>query len=251
METAKDLGKNPTACVLIIGNELLSGQIRDENLPYLSKRLEERGIDLVEARFIQDNIEAIVSTIRAVQPLFNYIFTTGGIGPTHDDITALCVAKAFDKPLVCSLEAYENMRQKYPHSKALDALARMSLIPSGASLIFNRLSAAPGFSVNNVYVLAGVPSIMRAMFEEIEPSLKGGQAPYCREVLIHVVEGIIAKDLERLQNGYIRTEIGSYPQWHEETGHRVNVVVKGYYEADVLEVEKKLLSLAKDYESAV
>lgn len=249
MKTVNGRGKNPTACLLIIGNELLSGQVRDENLTYLASRLQAKGIDLTQARFIPDEANTIITTIRELKPLYTYLFTTGGIGPTHDDITSSCVAQAFDEPLVCSIEAYRNMTHKYPNSKATEALARMSLIPRGASLIFNRLSAAPGFCLENVYVLAGVPNIMQAMFEEVEPTLQGGQPPFSCEVLIHVVEGLIAKELETLQNTYTRTEIGSYPLWGHGVSRQVRIIVKSFYEEDMKEVEARLKTLAATFEA--
>lgn len=236
--------KNPTACVLIIGNELLSGQIRDENLPFLAARLHERGIDLIEVRFIRDQPEAIVQALRDVHPLYTYIFTTGGIGPTHDDITASSIATAFHKPLVCSIEAYRRMRQKYPHSKAPHALARMSMVPEGASLIINPLSAAPGFKLYNIHVLAGVPNIMRAMFEELAPSLIGGRARHCQEIIINTVEGLLSQGLEGLQEQYKETEIGSYPIWSDHSSHQVRVVIKGFEEKDVRAVAQKITALA-------
>tara|TARA_A100000171_G_C2135123_1_gene149619 strand:- start:439 stop:1206 length:768 start_codon:yes stop_codon:yes gene_type:complete len=249
MQTTDSFKTNLSACILVIGNELLSGQIRDENLHYLSKQLHEMGIHLQEARFIQDVTTDIVEAVREAHRRYDYVFTTGGIGPTHDDITAASIAQAFRVPLVCSVEAYQKMTRKYPDSKASEALARMSLVPQGAHLIHNTVSAAPGFQVKNVFVLAGVPEIMRAMFEECSKKLQKGTVPFCREVIVNIVEGLLAKDLETLQKHYQSTEIGSYPFKPAPTSHAVRVVIKGFVEEDVLAVADRVIALSQQHEN--
>ena len=150
-----------TACVLIIGNEILSGRTQDANLAFLARGLTELGIRLREARVIPDDIGAIVSTVNEVRSAFDYVFTTGGIGPTHDDITAQCVADAFDVPLIVHPEAGRLLETHYPPGQLNEARLRMAMVPEGAALLPNPISRAPGFQIGNVFVLPGVPSIMQ------------------------------------------------------------------------------------------
>lgn len=241
---------NPTACVLVIGNELLSGQTQDENVLYLAKGLYEKGIDLVEVRFLRDVSDEIEAAVLEAHHRYSYIFTTGGIGPTHDDITVASIAKAFARPLGCALEAYHRMLQRHPNPQAPEALARMSVIPCGATLIPNTVSSAPGLHLHNVYIFAGVPRIMRAMFDTVAPSLKGGRPRHCREVIVQVVEALLAHDLESLQKAYPRTEIGSYPFGSDAKSYGVRVVIKGFVEEDVLTVEQRVQGLARSFEGA-
>src|SRR3954451_19193777 len=167
--------KNPTACLLVIGNEVLSGRTRDANIQFLATHLGERGIPLREVRIIPDVPETIISTVNEVRAKFDYVFTTGGIGPTHDDITSECIARAFGVKWVLHEEARRRLAAGYANPADLnEARLRMAHVPEGAVLIDNPVSRAPGFQIGNVFVMAGVPRIMQAMFDGIKHGLAGG-----------------------------------------------------------------------------
>src|SRR5215467_3543853 len=164
-----------TACVLIIGNEILSGRTQDANLAFLARGLNDAGIRLREARVIPDDRGDIVSTVNEVRRAFDYVFTTGGIGPTHDDITAQCVADAFGVALIIHPEAKRLLETHYPPGQLNEARLRMAMVPEGAALLPNPISRAPGFQIANVFVLPGVPSIMQGIFEQLKYRLVGGE----------------------------------------------------------------------------
>ncbi|HXV26186.1 MAG TPA: molybdopterin-binding protein [Alphaproteobacteria bacterium] len=209
--TAIDQPGAVTAAILIIGNEILSGRTRDANLPWLAERLNASGIRLMEARVIPDIPEAIVAAVNETRSRFDYVFTTGGIGPTHDDITSQCVARAFGLPLILDEEARARLQRHYPPGGLNEARLRMAHVPEGARLIDNPISAAPGFQIGNVLVLAGVPAVMQAMFEGIRHRLAGGRTMLSRAIAAYLGEGVIATDLGALQARYEDLEIGSYP----------------------------------------
>ena len=200
-----------TAAILIIGNEILSGRTPDQNFPYLAPALNEIGVILREARTIADDEPSIVAAVNECRAAFDYVFTTGGIGPTHDDITSASIAKAFGVALVVHPEARRRLESHYPENQLNEARLRMAHVPEGASLIDNPVSAAPGFRLDNVYVMAGVPSIMRAMFDGIRPGLKGGAVVLSRSISAHLPEGMLAMSLAALQERNADVEIGSYP----------------------------------------
>src|SRR5262249_48958436 len=200
-----------TACVLIIGNEILSGRTQDANLAFLAQGLNEVGIRLREARVIPDDHDVIVSIVNDARRAFDYVFTTGGIGPTHDDITAQSIADAFEVALVVHPEARRLLETHYPLGHLNDARLRMAMVPEGAVVVPNPISRAPGFQINNVFVLPGVPSIMQGIFEQLKYRLVGGEKVLSRSVSCHLAEGALAKDLGALQERYADVEIGSYP----------------------------------------
>ncbi len=167
-----------TACVIIIGNEILSGRTAEANLRYLGRRLGELGVHLHEARVIPDTEDAIVTAVNQCRTIFDYVFTTGGIGPTHDDITSQSVAKAFGVPIKRNPDAVARLRAYYGAQHLNEARLKMANVPEGAHLINNPVSGAPGFEIGNVWVLAGVPSIMRVMFEGVTYRLTGGPPSY-------------------------------------------------------------------------
>jgi len=209
-------GQSPkvvTACLLIIGNEILSGRTKDSNMAFIAGRLTELGIRLLEARVIPDIETIIVATVNEVRAKFDYVFTTGGIGPTHDDITAECVAKAFGLPLIYHPEAMRRMTAHYQRqgTEFNEARKRMARTPEGATLIDNPVSTAPGFQIGNVYVMAGIPQVMQAMFDGMKHRLIGGAPVMSRAVSGFLPEGIIASELGALQSRYPEIEIGSYP----------------------------------------
>ena len=202
-----------TACVLIIGNEILSGRTKDTNLGWLAERLTEMGIRLREARVVADVEDEIIRAVNEVRAKYDYVFTTGGIGPTHDDITADCVAKAFGVKLLEHPEALARLAAGYANP-AVDlnaARRRMARVPDGGTLIDNPVSRAPGFQIGNVYVMAGIPRVMQAMFEGLRHRLKGGKPLLSRQIAAELPEGLIAEGLGALQNRYSDLEIGSYP----------------------------------------
>lgn len=220
-----------TAAMLVVGNEILSGHTRDANVQYLGAALGELGIRLVEARVVEDDLDAIVAALDALRASHSYVFTTGGIGPTHDDVTAAAVARAFGRPLERHPEAVRRLERFYG-AEINQARLKMAEVPTGAELIDNPISAAPGFSLGNVHVFAGVPRIMQAMFEGIRHNLKGGPRMRSETVTILIPEGRLAAGLARLQMGNPRVEIGSYPFSHGDR-KGVRVVVRGHDAADV------------------
>lgn len=200
-----------TACIIIIGNEVLSGRTQDKNLSWLAKGLNDCGIRLTEARVIPDVKQTIIDTVNSCRQTFAYVFTTGGIGPTHDDITSDSIAAAFGVALERNREAEAILEKHYGKDQLNAARLKMAEIPAGASLIMNPVSAAPGFRIGNVFVMAGVPSIMQAMFDNVRHELKGGSKMLSRTISAYVTEGVIAAKLTAIQDKFPEVEIGSYP----------------------------------------
>jgi molybdenum cofactor synthesis domain-containing protein len=238
---------NPTACLLIIGNEVLSGRTRDANLQFLATRLGEIGIPMAEARVIPDIPDVIIGTLNEVRARFDHVFTTGGIGPTHDDITSECVARAFGVPWEVHEETRALMAADYarrsPPVELNAARLRMATLPRGAVPIRCAATTAPGFTMGNVHVMAGVPSIMRAMFEALAPGLEGGAPILSRSVHAHYVyEGQIAAGLTEIQARFPALDLGSYPYYHG-TGGGVALVAKGTDKAAVEAASSEMLAL--------
>lgn len=200
-----------TACVLVIGNEILSGRIQDTNLHYLAGWLNRHGIRLREARVVSDDQGEIVAAVNACRARYDYVLTTGGIGPTHDDITTAAVAAAFGVPVVRDPEAMRRLASHYGPDNLNDARVRMADIPAGARLIDNPVSMAPGYQIENVFVMAGVPMVMQAMVEGLGDRLTGGAPMLSRTVSCEVAEGVLSAGLEAVQNRWPDLEIGSYP----------------------------------------
>jgi molybdenum cofactor synthesis domain-containing protein len=240
-------GTNPTACLVVIGNEVLSGRTQDANIKYVAGRLTELGIELREVRIIPDVADMIIATINEVRARYDHVLTTGGIGPTHDDITSECVAAAFGVPWEPHPEAWGRMERAYKPGEFNTARQRMATMPRGAALIDNPISTAPGFSIGNVHVMAGVPVIMRAMFENLAPLLKAG--PPIRTEAVHVArlgEGLLAEGLGQIQQRFPDLDIGSYP-YYRASGNGVAIVAKGTnvarLNAAIEEVSQLMLSL--------
>ena len=207
-----DQPKIVTACVLVIGNEILSGRTRDANLAWLAVELTKLGIRLREARVIPDVPETIVATVNELRAKFDYVFTTGGIGPTHDDITAECIAAAFGVALIRNEEAVRRLEAHYRDKSLLnEARLRMANTPEGAELIDNPVSKAPGFRIGNVHVMAGVPAIMQGMFDGLKHRLVGGTKLASRTINCDIPEGLMAAGLGAIQARNPTVEIGSYP----------------------------------------
>ena len=235
-----------TACVLIIGNEILSGRTKDSNLAWLAERLNEAGIRLREARVVSDVEDDIVRAVNEVRGRYDYVFTTGGIGPTHDDITADCVAKAFGVPLREHPEALARLAAGYANP-AVDlnaARRRMARVPEGGTLIDNPVSRAPGFKIGNVYVMAGIPRVMQSMFDGIRPTLKGGKPMLARQIAAELPEGRMAEGLGALQDRYGDLEIGSYP-FNRMGKVGAAIVLRGTDKARIDAAAEELIALMK------
>jgi molybdenum cofactor synthesis domain-containing protein len=223
-----DDGEIITAAVLVIGDEILSGRTKDKNIGYIAEYLTTIGIDLKEVRVVPDEEPEIVAAVNALRPRYTYVFTTGGIGPTHDDITADCVAKAFGVPIDYHPEAVEIMRTRVAQTGGVmnEARMRMTRIPAGAELVLNKVSAAPGFWLGNVIVMAGVPHIMQVMLEYVTPKLKTGVKMLSESVRADCREGDIGTELGAIAKQYPDVVIGSYPFMDEKRGGNTNVVLR-------------------------
>jgi molybdenum cofactor synthesis domain-containing protein len=200
-----------TAALLVIGEEILSGRTADENIAYIAAYLTRVGIALREVRVVADAEAEIVAAVNALRPRFTYVFTTGGIGPTHDDVTTDAIAKAFQVPVVVDPGAVQAMRKHFDESELTPARLRMARIPEGAELIDNAISRAPGYRIENVIVMAGVPRIMQVMLDAVMPSLAKGHPLIARSVRIDAPEGDVAPPLAALQAEHPDVQIGSYP----------------------------------------
>jgi molybdenum cofactor synthesis domain-containing protein len=233
-----------TACLIIIGNEILSGRTVDANLAYIATRLGETGIRMAEARIVPDDETAIVDAVNACRARHSYVFTTGGIGPTHDDITASCIAKAFGRRYECNREAERRLLAYYPPERVNEARMSMADMPEGAELIDNPISVAPGFRLENVYVLPGVPKIMQAMLDGLLPRLRGGARVLSRAITVLAPEGdVAAAGLGDIQARFPMLEIGSYPFWRPE-GPGTTIVFRGTDQAQIDAAASALLELA-------
>ncbi|WP_432450351.1 competence/damage-inducible protein A [Aliiroseovarius marinus] len=219
---------NPTASMLVIGDEILSGRTRDANMHYLAGRLTEAGIDLREVRVVSDDAPAIVAAVKALAAAHDHVFTSGGIGPTHDDITADCIARAFDDHIDIRADARDLLAAHYAASgrEFNAARQRMARIPDRATLIDNPVSVAPGFTLENVHVMAGVPSVFKAMVESVLPGLTGGAPLLSQSVRIDRGEGDIAGPLAKLAEDHDNLSFGSYP-FIENGAYGANIVIRG------------------------
>ncbi len=219
---------NPTAAILVIGDEILSGRTRDANMHYLAGELTAKGIDLREARIVSDEHSAIVEAVNTLRARYDHVFTSGGIGPTHDDITADGIAAAFGLPLGIRDDAHDILARHYARTGAElnEARLRMARIPEGAVLIDNPISAAPGFSLENVHVMAGVPNIFQAMVASLLPRLTGGRPLLSQTLRIERGEGSVAAPLSDLANEFKDLSFGSYPFIQNGT-YGTNIVVRG------------------------
>ena len=215
-----------TAGMLVIGDEILSGRTKDKNIGYVAEFLTNIGVDLKEVRVVADDEGAIVEALNALRHRYNYVFTTGGIGPTHDDITADSVAKAFGVPIDVDPRARALLEARFPSGQLNEARLRMARIPAGADLVTNRVSAAPGFHLGNVFVMAGVPSIMQAMMDMIGPQLETGVKMLSETVRADAREGDVGSELGEIAKAHPDVSIGSYPFFDEARGPNTNIVVR-------------------------
>lgn len=235
---------NPTAAMLVIGDEILSGRTRDANMHYLSGQLTEAGIDLREVRVVSDDPDAIVSAVKALSGAYETVFTSGGIGPTHDDITADCIAKAFGASIDVRADARELLQAHYDRqgTELNKARLRMARIPDGAILIDNPVSIAPGFTLGNVHVMAGVPAVFQAMVATVLPTLTGGAPLISKTYRIERGEGDIAGSLGDLAQEYPDLSIGSYP-YQKDGKYGANIVIRGTEEGVVDQALSKLAAV--------
>ena len=211
-QNAKVFQNTGLAALIVIGNEILSGRTQDTNTAWLAARLLEIGISLHQVRVVPDIEAEIIGAVHDLKDRVQYVFTTGGIGPTHDDITAAAIARSFGTELELNEEAYGLLLRHYGSEQAItDPRRKMAMIPAGANLIFNPVSAAPGFQIGNVFVMAGVPSIMQGMFDDIRPRLQTGSPILSNTVSCTLFESQVAVALEGIQNDYPSVAIGSYP----------------------------------------
>ncbi|MDG1867038.1 MAG: molybdopterin-binding protein [Yoonia sp.] len=219
---------NPTAAMLVIGDEILSGRTRDANMHHLAGQLTEAGIDLTEVRIVSDDAPAIIAAVQALSASYSHVFTSGGIGPTHDDITADCIAAAFDTPIDIRDDARALLQAHYDRSgqELNTARLRMARIPDGATMIDNPVSTAPGFTLGNVHVMAGVPSVFQAMITSVLPTLSGGAPLLSRSLRVVRGEGDIAGPLGEFAARHPDLSVGSYP-FQKDGIYGANLVVRG------------------------
>ncbi|WP_439142831.1 competence/damage-inducible protein A [Planktotalea sp.] len=235
---------NPTAAMLVIGDEILSGRTLDSNTNHLAKELTSHGIDLREVRVVSDEPAAIVGAVKALSEAFDHVFTSGGIGPTHDDITADCIAEAFGASIDVREDARALLAAHYERqgSELNEARLRMARIPDGATLIDNPVSVAPGFLVENVHVMAGVPSVFKAMVASVLPTLTGGAPLLSQTLRVDRGEGDIAGPLATLAQDYPELSIGSYP-FQKDGKYGSNIVIRGQ---DITEIDAAIARLATE-----
>ena len=237
---------NPTAAMLVIGDEILSGRTRDANMHYLAGELTRIGAELCEVRVVRDEADAITDAVRALSAAYHVVFTSGGIGPTHDDITADAVARAFDRAIDVRADARAVLAAHYePRGHELNAARlRMARIPEGATLIDNPVSAAPGFTIGNVHVMAGVPSIFEAMVASVVPTLNGGAPLMSQSLEVRRGEGDIAGPLADLAARYPDLSLGSYP-FQRDGRFGAQVVIRG---AEGARIDAAMAELAEMFQ---
>jgi molybdenum cofactor synthesis domain-containing protein len=234
--------QNPTAAMLVIGDEILSGRTRDSNMHYLACELTKHGVDLTEVRMVVDDHDAIVAAVQALSAAHDTVFTSGGIGPTHDDITADAIAAAFARHIDVRDDARALLQAHYDNTgaKLNEARLRMARIPDGAALIDNPVSVAPGFTVENVHVMAGVPAVFKAMVASVMPSLTGGAPLLSQSLRLYRGEGDIAGPLGALAEEFSDLSIGSYP-FQKDGVFGAQIVVRG---SDGARVDAAMTKLA-------
>ena len=234
-----------TAALIIIGNEILSGRTQDKNTSWMAEKLVERGIEMREVRIIPDIPDMIVATVNEMREKADYVFTTGGIGPTHDDITAENVAAAFGVDLELNDDAYKMLVRHYGDEyEVTESRKKMAMIPVGAELIDNPVSGAPGFKLGNVHVLAGVPKIMQAMFDNVINLLEEGQPVLSQTVMCPLQESQISDGLSDIQKRFENVDIGSYPNYRGGTPG-VSVVMRSVDKDAVKSVTEEVIQLVK------
>ena len=244
---AEGAPKVVTAAMLVIGNEILSGRTKDANLAWIAEQLAETGIRLMEARIVPDIEAAIVKAVNELRAAYDYVFTSGGIGPTHDDITADSVARAFGVGIDVDPRARAILDAHYPPGELTPARLRMARIPFGAALIENPVSKAPGFRIGNVHVMAGVPVIFREMFKSLRHGLIGGDPLISRAVGCPLPEGKIAEPLGALQQRYAEIDIGSYPFFRPGGRPGTTIVFRGVRRSELDAAAEEFKALVRSF----
>ena len=240
----KKANKKVSAAIIVIGNEILSGRTQDVNVITLSNWLNDLGIKLEEVRIIPDKEDSIVKTVNEIRRKFNYIFTTGGIGPTHDDITSQSIAKAFNLSYTYHKEAFTILKKYYGEKKFNKGRKKMAKLPKNALLIYNPSSAAPGFVIDNVHCLPGVPSILKSMLGGLKNRVIGGRKVFSETLNLITVESEIAFPLQKVQNKFNDTEIGSYPFFNKgKIG--VSIVIRSTEKELIKKCSKEILRFVK------
>ncbi len=240
----KNNKNNPNAGLLLIGDELLSGRTQDVNFPSIARFLTERGVDLCEVRVVSDDESDIVAAVNALRARYTYVFTTGGIGPTHDDITADAIAKAFGVEIEQHPQAVKMLHKLFEANgvEANEARMRMARVPVGGELIDSDKIKVPGFHIGNVFVMAGVPKIMNLMLEAVSDMIEGGAVVLSKSVRIEKGEGDLAVPLAQIQDQFPNVSIGSYP-FHEKGCYGANIVLRGRNEDDLARAFKQVEAL--------
>ena len=235
-----------TAGILIIGDEILSGRTQDTNANFIAKNLTLSGIKLEEIKIIQDQKNIIVDSVKLFSKKYNYVFTTGGIGPTHDDITSESISEAFNKKYEINKEAFNILKKYYPEGEFNKSRQRMTMMPKDAQLIYNPMTAAPGFILKNVFVLPGVPKIMEVMLINVLKNLKKGKPKKIMTINTNLYESKIAPFLKDIQKNYQECSIGSYPYFNflSKTGG-VNIVMSSWTMSSLDDVEKEIIEMIK------
>lgn len=246
-DTEAELGV-VTAGMVVIGNEILSGRTKDANINFVATSLTEIGIQMREVRVVPDIEAEIVAAVNALRTKYDYVFTTGGIGPTHDDITADSVAAAFGKEATYHPTSYAMLEAVFKKNgrEFTEARKRMALTPEGADVIENDLGVAPGFVMENVYVMAGVPQVAQSMFRAAVPQLRRGRIMRSRSIATLLPEGEIAAGLKAIQNDYPGSDVGSYPFYNKPGGSGTTLVVRSFEESDLLGAGDAIVQMITD-----
>ncbi len=235
-----------TAAIIVIGDEILSGRTQDINSNFIAKNLLQEGIRLEEITVIKDDKKTIIERVINYSKKYSYVFTTGGIGPTHDDITSESISEALNLECVINQEAFKILNNYYPKGEFNDSRQRMARMPVGSELIFNPMTAAPGFKIKNIYVLPGVPEIMQIMFTELIKKLKKGKPKLVTTINTNLYESKIAFFLKDIQDKYKGSSIGSYPYFNlaAKTGG-VNIVVSSWNMTSIQPVVDDIINMIK------
>ena len=234
------------ASLVIIGDEILSGRTEDKNLAYLAKWLGKLGISLSEVRVVLDDEDAIISSVNSLRKKYDYVFTTGGIGPTHDDITTECIAKAFGVKVKVDDDALEKMEAFLDGKELTEPLLKMLRIPEGGELIYSPATKAPGYKIGNVFVMAGIPKIMRGMLEGMYDYLESGDIVHSRSHEILVGESFFAEDLTEIQDQFSNVAVGSYP-FSRDGVYGATIVLRSSDESALDSCEKLVLNLINKF----
>ena len=243
-----NFSKEFTSAILIIGNEILSGRTVDKNTSFIAKWLGDLGISVEEVKIIPDKEDIIITSLNELRKKYQYVFTTGGIGPTHDDITSESVAKAFGKKYEYNKEAYAILEKYYANSDFNEGRKKMARMPEAASLIYNKQGSAPAFSIENVFVLPGIPSYVELMLPQLKDVLISGKKIISDSVDAKIRESSVAVDLSKIQDKYPNIDIGSYP-YSKEGGFGTILVMRGIDSAEINRCKEEVKEMVKKFAS--